>query len=92
MNYIEEYNHQYYKGYLLDDTYEWDLTDKEKMILDNACMLVDEHYTLKELSRNCCRSVSSLKRDFGKPLRSLSFELWQCVNRVKQENLKEFFH
>lgn len=92
MNYIEEYSHQYYKGYLLDDTYEWDLTDKEKMILDNACMLVDEHYTLKELSRNCYRSVSSLKRDFGKSLRSLSFELWQCVNRVKQENLKEFFH
>ena len=69
-----------YEGYQLDvDKYE--LTDKDKMILDNAILLVDNVWSLRTLSRNVLRSKSQLSRDFQKPLRQLSYELYQIVRK-----------
>lgn len=74
-----------YKGYRLDvDRYE--LSKKEFQILEHACMLCDNKWTLRELSRNCGTSKSELSREFAR-LRSISYELYQCVQRVYHNNL-----
>lgn len=83
--------YRYYRGYMLDDVCSYDLTDLEKEILDNAKMLVDENWSLRELSRNVGRSRSQLSRDFQKPLKSLSYDLYGCVRRVLRNNSKKYF-
>ena len=81
----------YYNSYLLDDITIYDLSDKQKELLDNACMLVDNGYSLRQLSRNVNKSKSQLSRDFQKPLRKLSFELYQCVHRTYKKNISKYF-
>ena len=89
--YYDPTEYQYYRGYMLDDICSYDLTDHEKMILDNACMLVDENWSLRTLSRNVGRSRSQLSRDFQRPLRNLSYELYGCVKRVLRNNSDKYF-
>lgn len=83
--------YRYYEGYLLDDVYTYDLTDREKEILDNACMLVTNNWSLRELARNTSKSRSQLSRDFQKPLKYLSIELWQCVHRCYTNHYEKYF-
>ena len=79
----------YYNNYLLDDIRIYELTDHEQMILDNAILLVDNNYSLRKLSRNVGRSRSQLSRDFQKPLRTLSYELYGCVRKVLRSHLNK---
>lgn len=80
----------YYNGYQLDGITAHDLTDKEKQIIDNACVLVDNRWSLRELSRNCFRSKSQLQRDF-KQLKGISYELYQVVERLLSNNKSRYF-
>lgn len=74
-----------YNGYALDIC-RYDLTDHEMMILDNAYMLVTNKWSLRCLSRNIGRSRSQLSRDFQKPLKYISYELYTLVQRTYREN------
>ena len=80
----------YYNGYLLDGISVYDLTEKDKIIIDNACILVDNNWSLRKLSRNCCRSKSQLQRDF-KHLKIISYELYKVVERVLHNNKDKYF-
>ena len=95
MNGIVEYlgcdTYKYYNGYWLDDKESYELTASETAILENASMLVDNHWSLRELGRNCCRSKSQLQRDFKISLRRLSYELYGCVRRTLKENKERYF-
>lgn len=83
----------YYNGYLLDNgLYNFDLTDHQKEILDNAHMLVDNRWSLRCLSRNVGKSRSQLSRDFQKPLKNLSYELYQCVQRTYRLSTEKYFN
>lgn len=83
--------YRYYKGYELDDVCSYDLTDREMEILDNAYMLVNNNWSLRELARNTSKSRSQLSRDFQGSLKRLSFELWQCVHRRYKEHYEKYF-
>lgn len=89
MHYTEDLH--YYNGYMLDSVYTYELTDKDIEILNNACALVDNTWSLRGLSRNCGRSRSQLSRDFQHPLKNLSYELYQCVKRTLQNNKAIYF-
>ena len=80
-----------YNGYALDIC-RYDLTDRETMILDNADMLVSNKWSLRCLSRNTGRSRSQLSRDFQKPLKYLSYELYKLVQRTYKENSRSYCH
>ncbi len=82
---------EYYNGYLLDGTYNFDLSEKEKVLLDNAIMLIDNNWSLRCLSRNVGKSKSQLHRDFQLSLKKVSFELYHYVNRVLQNNYIRYF-
>lgn len=79
-----------YNGYALDICI-YDLTDHEIMILDNADMLVTNKWSLRCLSRNTGRSRSQLSRDFQKPLKYISYELYKLVQRTYKENSLSYF-
>lgn len=79
--------HDYYAGYQLDVS-RYDLTEHDIMILRNAVLLVDNIWSLRTLSRNVLRSRSQLSRDFQKPLRTMSYELWQRVQKIYQRNTR----
>lgn len=87
--FTEDYNS--YNGYLLDGIYNFDLTEHEKMILDNAHDLVDNRWSLRCLSRNVGRSRSQLSRDFQGPLKRLSYELYTLVQRTYKNNTEKYF-
>lgn len=74
-----------YSGYRLDvDRYE--LTQKELDILEHACMLCENRWSLRQLSRNCGVSKSELSREFQK-LRAISYELYQRVQKTYYSNM-----
>jgi len=76
-----------YAGYQLDVS-RYDLTNREIKILNDAVLLVDNGWSLRKLSRNVLRSKSQLSRDFQKPLRTISYELWQRVQKTYQKNMR----
>lgn len=79
-----------YDKYELNIAY-YELDEKQKEILQNAVMLVDYHYSLRELSKNVCKSKSTLSDDFNTELRKISYELYKCVKKVLLENKKKYF-
>ena len=81
---------KYYNNYYLDDIYDWDLTDNDKMILDSACLVVNYNYSLRQLSKEVGRSKSQLSRDFQK-LKYISYELWKLVQNVFKNNKNKYF-
>ena len=89
MDVNDEY--KYYNGYLLDSISEWELTDKDRMILDNAHDLVDNNWSLRCLSRNVGRSRSQLSRDFQRPLKRLSYDLYLSVQRTYKNHVEQYF-
>lgn len=75
-----------YKEYF-NDRYEldvptWELTEKELEALENAYLLVENNWSIRELSRNVGKSKSQLHRDIHNLVRKTSYELYQCVKRV----------
>ena len=74
-------NYNYYKGYELDIPI-YELTDRKIRVLDNACDLVDNNWSLRVLSSNVCRSKSALQRDLSITLRKLSYDLYGVVRRT----------
>ena len=77
-----------YNNYQLDVDY-YELTERDKRILDNACLLVDNEWSLRELSKNCMLGKSQLSDDFKK-LKYLSYELWLEVKKVYNKNVERF--
>lgn len=74
-------NYDYYKGYALDVPI-YELTDREIRVLDNACYLVDNNWSLRVLSSNVCRSKSALQRDMSITLKKLSYDLYGVARRI----------
>ena len=67
-------------GYTIDVS-KWDMTDSERNIVYLASELVDNDWSLSELSKNTGVPKSTLQREFTNKLRYLSYELYQCVQR-----------
>lgn len=75
-----EQNNDYYENYLLD-VYEWQLTKKDKDILDAAIYIVDNCCSIRQCSKAVCKSKSQIHRDMQQKLNALSYELYECVLR-----------
>lgn len=65
------------------------LTEHEYKILYNAILFIENHYTIRQLAKECCRSRSQLSRDFQE-LKHLSDDLYERVQKQMKENLKRF--
>lgn len=88
MSRVEQY--VYYDGYLLNDICTYELTTRQVSILNNAIFLVDNAISLRQLSRETCRSKSQLSRDF-KELRTISYELYKLVVKQYKINKSKYF-
>ena len=75
-----------FEGYTIDVS-KYELTEKEKEILRNAIDLVNNNWSLRELSRNCGISKSTLQKDFTDKLRYISFELYQLVRKRYEQHI-----
>lgn len=88
----EENDYNYYRGYRLDDfRYSFDLKESEINILDEAIFLVDNKVSIRDLSKEFCRSKTSIHRDLTSQLRDISYELYSCVQRQLKDNKKKYF-
>lgn len=85
---LTEYN--YYNGYELDSICSYELTKKQKEILDNAIFFVDYKLSLRKLSKEVNLGRSQLSEDF-KTLKSISYDLWLVVKRQLESNKKKYF-
>lgn len=65
------------------------LTEHEYNILYNAISFIENHYTIRQLAKECCRSRSQLSRDFQE-LKYLSDDLYERVQKQIEENMKRF--
>ncbi len=73
-----------YKGYTLD--YDiWTLDEHEKEILDEGVLLVDNHWSIRQLAENICKSKSQVHRDLHR-IKSLSYDLYGCIRRILKQN------
>lgn len=81
-----------YKGYELNDTVNiWELEERDIAILDAAVELVENRYTLRELSDNVMFPRSTLSDNFKTPLRKLSAELYCSVHKILLQNKQKYF-
>ena len=79
----------YYNGYLIDvNIYE--LSKLEEKILENACIMIDNRWSLRTLSKNVLKSKSQLHRDFKK-LKNFSYEMYLCIHKLYKHNYNQFF-
>lgn len=74
----------YYQGYMVDCDI-WDLTDSDRSILDAGILLVDNHWSIRQLAKNILTSKSKVHRDLHK-IRSISYDLYGCIQRTLKEN------
>ena len=82
----------YFEGYRLNDTcYVWDLSEKDKQVLNAGLYLVDNKYSIKRVCKELMMSKSSLHRYLHKRLPSLSWELYACVVRQLKANKSRYF-
>ena len=77
---------QYYEGYLLDDIYQWELSDADKKLLDASIWLVDNRETITQTAQNNMYSKSTLHRLIHTRLRILSSELYKCVQNILNDH------
>lgn len=77
---------QYYEGYLLDDIYQWELSDADKKLLDASIWLVDNRATIRQTAQNNMYSKSTLHRLILTRLRMLSSELYKCVQNILNDH------
>jgi len=84
-------DYQYYENYLLDNTNSWELTEKDKEILNMAIWIVDNRCSIRQCSKEFGKSKSQLHRDIHSKLRSISYELYQCVTSQLRINKRRYF-
>ena len=82
---------EYYENYLMDDVLLWELTDKDKEILNSAIYIVDNGCSIRECSRNFGISKSQLHRDIHSKIKRISYELYQCVVKQLKVNKRRYF-
>lgn len=64
------------------------LSNEEKHVLYACCWMVDNCSTIRETAENCGYSRSTFWRRIHNERRQLSPELYRCVVRQMQKNLK----
>ena len=64
------------------------LSNEELHVLYACCWMVDNRSTIRETAVNCDYSRSTLWRRIHNECRQLSPELYRCVVRQMQKNLK----
>lgn len=74
-----------FNGYQLDIE-DYLLTDRQLNLLSACVWLVDNKSSLRVTSKNCLVSKSVLHSFIRNELRSLSFELYGCVDKVLRSN------
>lgn len=84
-------DYRYYENYLLNDIEQWELTTKDKEILDRAIFIVDNRCSIRQCSKEFCISKSQLHRDIHNKLRKISYELYKCVTRQLLLNKRRYF-
>lgn len=84
-NYYGYENTDTYNNYSLDVP-EWELSNRDKRILDCACWIVDYKTSIRGCSKEFGISKSQLHRDIHNRLRKISYELYQCVKRQLKNN------
>ena len=77
----------YYRNYQLDSLTEFDLSQADMNLLDACIWMVDNRATIRCTASNCGFTRSTLHRLIHTRLKNLSFELYQCVMRVINNNL-----
>lgn len=82
---------EYYENYLMDDTLLWELSDKDKEILNSAIYIVDNCCSIRECSKNFGISKSQLHRDIHSKVKKISYELYQCVIKQLKVNKRRYF-
>lgn len=89
----DEFNndYRYYENYLLDDMDVWELTEKNKEILNMAIWIVDNRCSIQQCSKEFGKSKSQLHRDIHQKLRNISYELYQCVLSQLKTNKRRYF-
>ena len=53
-------------------------------------MMIDNHWSLRTLSKNVLKSKSQLHRDFKK-LKNFSYEMYLCIRKIYKQNYNQFF-
>ena len=64
------------------------LSSEEKHVLYACCWMVDNRSTIRETAEKCGYSRSTFWRRIHNECRQLSPELYRCVVRQMQKNLK----
>lgn len=69
----------------------YDLTDKDELILKCGDYIYENKCSIRYASRNLGVAKSTLHVYVSKRLRSISYELYQCVHRQLEINYKKYF-
>jgi len=78
-----EIRESYYENYRLEcDIYLFELTERDKIILDMAIWCIDNKSSVRDLAKEFIYSKSHIHRLLTQNLRVLSGELWYCVKKV----------
>lgn len=79
----------YYRGYELAEEYRYSYLEEEELHVLYAChWMVDNRSTICETAVNCGYSATTFWRRIHNECRQLSPELYGCVVRQMQRNLK----
>ena len=76
----------YYQNYKIPE--KDFLSNEELHVLYACCWMVDNRSTIRETAENCGYSRSTFWRRIHNECRQLSPELYRCVVRQMQKNLK----
>lgn len=79
-------DYMYYRDYLLDDRSNYELSSNEQHLLDACIWIVDNRATIRQAEANCSVARSTLHKWIHTNLKSISFELYQCVCHVLKSN------
>lgn len=87
---MDQYNS--YENYELDNgTYSFELSEKDKLALDEAIWIVDNKVSIRQTAKEFCRSKSAVHTDVTVKVKSLSYELYSCVKRQLKCNKEKYF-
>jgi len=82
----------YYENYELNTgVYSFDLTDRQKQLLDEAIWLVDNKVSIRQVSKEFGRCKSVIHKELNTKLKYLSYELYKCVQRQLRLNKLKYF-
>ena len=81
----------YYRGYLLDDMYCWQLTEVQQEALDLCIWLVDYKCSIRELAKEFMISKSTVYRRIDSTKKYCN-ELYKLCRKQLNKNKEKFFH